>query len=64
MTIKIIKQPDVHVTESELARYQDEYQQAYMFFAGTPPTLEEFIRRTKTRRINMSKPESIVNLRI
>ena len=49
MTIKIIEQPDVHVTESELARYIDEYQQAYMFFAGTPPTIEEFIRRKKNK---------------
>jgi len=50
MSIKIVKQPDVHVTESELRKYQDEYKNAYMFYAGTPPTLEEFIRRKKAAK--------------
>jgi hypothetical protein len=45
MAIRVIKEADVTVTESELQRYKDEYNQAYMFYAGTPPTLEEFIRR-------------------
>lgn len=45
MAIIIDKQPNVHVTESEFAKYSDEHRQAYAYFAGTPPTLEEFIRR-------------------
>jgi L-amino acid N-acyltransferase YncA len=46
MAIRIKDQkPDVVVTESELRRYRDEYQKAFMFYSGTPPTLEEFIRR-------------------
>lgn len=44
MSIKIIDQGDVHVTETELRRYRDEYRRAYSFYAGTPPTLEDFIR--------------------
>ncbi len=47
MTIEIIKQPPVRVTESDLLRYSDEYQRAYMHYAGTPPTLEEYIRRQR-----------------
>lgn len=35
---------DVYVTWSELARYNDEYYHAHLYDAGTPPTLEEFIR--------------------
>jgi hypothetical protein len=45
MGIKVLDEPDVTVTASELVRYQDEYQRAYMFYSGTPPTLAEFIRR-------------------
>lgn len=46
MAIKIKPSgPDVVVTEGELARHTAEYQKAYMHYAGTPPTLEEYIRR-------------------
>lgn len=45
MTINIIKQPDVNVTESELRQYRADYERDHMFYAGTPPTLEEYIRR-------------------
>lgn len=44
MSIRVVKQPDISVTESELRRYQDEYRRAYSMYAGTPPTLEEYIR--------------------
>lgn len=44
MSIRIIKKRDVHVTESEFVRYGDEYRKAYMHYAGTPPSLEDFIR--------------------
>lgn len=48
MAIRVIDQkPDVHVTESELRRFRDEYQRTYMFYAGTPPTLEDFIRNRR-----------------
>lgn len=59
MGIKIIKEPDVHVTEGELARYREEYQKAFSHYCGPRPTLEEFIRgkqggRTKANRSTRS----------
>lgn len=49
MPIKITDDPDVSCTRTELARYTADYQQAYMMFAGTPPTLAEFIRRKQAK---------------
>jgi hypothetical protein len=45
MAIIVSKEPDVHVTASELRKYKADYKRDYMFFAGTPPTLNEYIRR-------------------
>ncbi len=45
MAINIIKDADVTVTESELRRYKADYQRDFMMYAGTPPTLNEYIRR-------------------
>lgn len=45
MAIKVAKEADVHVTASELARYRADYQRDYMLYSGTPPTLNEYIRR-------------------
>lgn len=42
--IKIIKEPDVHLTEAELARYRDEYRRAYQFYSGTPLPFESWVR--------------------
>lgn len=50
MSIKIIEEPDVHVTEGELRRYRDEYRRSYMHYVGTPPTLEEFIRYRRAQQ--------------
>jgi len=45
MAIKVIgDEIDIHVTAEELARYQHEFEQAYMMYVGTPPTLEQFIK--------------------
>lgn len=45
MAINIVKkQPDVNVTSCELAKYKIEYERDHMFYSGTPPTLEEYIR--------------------
>lgn len=45
MAIKIIDEgPDIHLTASEHARLLDEYQKAFMFYAGTPPTFESWVR--------------------
>ena len=47
MAIIIKPEPDVYVTESELAKYREQYQQDYMTYCGTPPTLNEYIARKK-----------------
>lgn len=47
MAIKIVREPDVHVTEGELERYRYEYERAMAMYAGPPITLEEFIRRRR-----------------
>lgn len=52
MSIKIIKEPDIHVTEGELQRYQEEYQSAYSMYCGPIPTLEEYIRMRKKQKKN------------
>lgn len=44
MAIKIIKEPDIHITSGDLARYREEYDRAMMYYAGPRPTLEEWIR--------------------
>lgn len=50
MAINIIKEPDVNVTEGDLARYRAEYESFMRYYAGPPITLEEYIRRQRTRR--------------
>lgn len=47
MAINILPEADVTVTASELRRYQEEYRRDYAFYAGTPPTLNEYIARRK-----------------
>ena len=42
MPIHITKTPDVHISASELRRLRAEYEQAFMFYAGTPPDFEEW----------------------
>jgi len=46
MTIKIIPDgPTLELTASEFNRLQHEYSKAFMFYAGTVPTFEEWVRR-------------------
>lgn len=47
MSIKVIPDPDVYVTESDLARLQDEYRQAFSFYAGTPPTFNAWVAQKR-----------------
>lgn len=51
MAIKIIREPDVYVTEGEMQRLRQEYDRQYMFYSGVPPTFEEFVRERKQRSI-------------
>jgi hypothetical protein len=48
MAIKIIEEPDVHLTGDELARFTADYQRDYMFYSGTPPTFESYCRGRKS----------------
>jgi len=43
MTIHIIPEPDVTLTQSEYDRYQAEYHKAFSFYAGTPPTFASWV---------------------
>lgn len=48
MTIRIIADgPDITLTESEYARLQLEYEKAFMYYSGVPPTFEEWVRGQK-----------------
>lgn len=49
MSIKIIDEPDVHVTVGDLARYRKQYEDFMRMYAGPPITLEEYIRRHHNR---------------
>ena len=48
MAIKIIEEPDIHLTDGELHRYRQEYDRAMSYYAGPRPTLEEWIRAVRT----------------
>ena len=52
MAVKIIEDegPDIYLTGAEYARLMDEYQQAFMFYAGTPPTFEQWVKSKGTSR--------------
>ena len=51
MAIIVKKEPDVHVTEEELRLYRDQWKRSFTHFVGTPPSLEEFIRQQKSKKI-------------
>lgn len=46
MAIKIIEEPggDVYLTPSEYARLHAEYEKNFMFYAGTPPSFERWVK--------------------
>ena len=51
MPIHVTKTPDVYISASELRRLWDEYQQVFMFYAGTRPDFEEWaIARIQRKR--------------
>ena len=50
MTIKIVKEPDVTLTQSEYNRYMDEYRKAFMFYCGTPPTFNAWVAERLKKR--------------
>ena len=60
MPIHVTKTPDIEVSASELRRLRDEYAQAFMFYAGTPPDFEEWaiakIQRQRSGKTNANQP--------
>ena len=49
MTIRIIEDgPEIAMTRSEHNRLMAEYAEAFMFYAGTPPTFEDWVRQRGT----------------
>jgi hypothetical protein len=57
MSIKIIEEPTIHITQGDLARYRDEYNKFMQYYAGPVITLEEYIR---SRRVK--SPGGVVTL--
>ena len=47
MSIKVISEPDIHVTAGALARYRHDYEKFMGHYAGPPITLEEYIRQRR-----------------
>lgn len=58
MSIHIIEDDPLFISANELARYQREYEQAYMFYAGIPPTIEEFIKHKKSEGFGITSGDS------
>lgn len=44
MSIEIIRQQPLRMTQSELNRLRDEYNSIYSFYCGTPPAFEDWAR--------------------
>ena len=60
MAIHVKKTPDIEVSASELRQLRDEYAQAFMFYAGTPPDFEEWAiaRIQRERAVRPSSPST------
>lgn len=46
MSIKVIKKPDVYVTEDELRQYRRDYERNNMYRVD-PPSFEDYVRARK-----------------
>lgn len=56
MAIKITDEgPDIALTQDEYNQLMAEYQQSYMFYSGTPPTFEHWVRMKRERRNGWTK---------
>jgi len=54
MAIHVIDDPDVYLTQSELARYRAEYNQAFSFYAGPPPSFNSWVAQRKAQQTRES----------
>lgn len=50
MTIRLVTEPDIHLTQSEFERYRREWERMAMFMVD-PPSFEEFVRTRKERTV-------------
>ena len=52
MTIHIVdEKPDIYLTRDQYDRLLAEYNQAFMFYSGTPPSFESWVRSKQQQRI-------------
>jgi hypothetical protein len=58
MSIRIIEEPTIHLTEGALARYVHEYNRFMSYYAGPPITLEEYIRGRQNAQAREGVPLS------
>jgi hypothetical protein len=56
MAIKVIKQPDIHLTASELARYRYEYEQCFRMYCGSRPDFEEWVAEQERAKKSLALP--------
>jgi hypothetical protein len=47
MSIKVIPEPDVYVTQDELERLRQEYAKAMAYYAGPVPSFETWVKNHK-----------------
>ena len=45
MSIEIIPEPTIRLTQEQHNQFMAEYEKKYQFYAGKPPTFETFVRR-------------------
>lgn len=47
MSIKIIPEPDVYVTQEEIERLRQEYAKAMSYYSGPVPSFETWVKQRK-----------------
>lgn len=52
MSIKVLPEADVYVTQEELERLQDEYRHAMQYYAGPAPSFGTWVKQCKARDMN------------
>lgn len=62
MAIRIIDEnpgSDVYLTANDHARLQSEYQRAFMFYSGVPPTFESWVRGKQGTLLNETNDQQL-----
>ena len=55
MAIKLITQPDIYLTASQLEWYRYEYQKAFSFYCGPRPDFEEWVAAQERQKKSSAK---------